>query len=563
MKLSLLIVSFSLFAFFLRAQETPKDGYHPPLGIPLVLSSNFGELRPNHFHMGIDFKTNNRTGYNIYSIDDGYVSRIKVSPYGYGKVVYIDHPNGITSVYAHCSEFKGKVDSIVQATQKAEQNFAVEIFPKKNEIPLKKGERFALSGNTGSSTAPHLHFEIRDTKTEAALNPLVFGFDIADSRPPIIRGVKAYAITKEGYRYPNKEKQQITRKVKTGLYSISSDMFVLSSDFCTKSGGIGFAFDVIDQLDGAGNHCGLYGSYLIVDGDTIFGQKIDRVPFESTRYVNTHKDYQAYASFRKKYHKSFKTNENDLPIYITDNNGVIPVKPGDTKNIRFIAYDAKGNQSEIAFQLVVQQGEMNPRDSIPVDLSYLQPSQSLKLSNEHREIEFGVGTVYEPMPIDGDHFDTRIGKANIPVHKAYRIKIKADKDPTGKEYIEIKTAKNRTKTIKANNENGWFYGDSKYFGSYQLKYDNNPPNITALNLYKNTTIVSKDKIIWRVNERETNLADYDLFIDGEWHVLEYETKGQLLIFNVPSDLKGTKEILVRVRDDHNNINEWQKEITFK
>lgn len=563
MKKLLLIFSLSLLTNISISQTIPEGGYHAPLGIPLVLSSNFGELRPNHFHMGIDFKTNNKTGYNLYSIADGYVSRIKVSPYGYGKVVYIDHPNGITSVYAHCSEFKGKVDSIVRATQEAEQNFAVEIFPKKGEIPLKKGERFALSGNTGSSTAPHVHFEIRDTKTEAALNPLVFGFDIADSKAPLIRGVKAYAITKEGYRYPDIEKQQTTQRVKTGLYAISSDMFVLSSDFCTKSGGIGFAFDVIDQLDGAPNHCGLYGSYLIVDGDTIFGQKINRVPFESTRYVNSHKDYEAYAYLRKKYHKSFKTDENDLPIYLTEGNGVIHVKPGDKKQVRFVAFDAKGNQSEIQFQLVVQQGSINTKDSIATDLTFLQPSQSMMVSNDNREIEFGLATVYEPMKINEEEIDTHIGEANTPVHNAYRIKIKAKKEPTGKEYIEIRTAKNRIKTIKAAYENGWFYGDSKYFGTYQLKEDRNAPTLTALNITKSTTIISKDKMMWRVSEKETNLADYDIFIDGKWYVLEYETKGSLLIFDVPESFEGTKEILVRVSDDHGNTNEWQKEVTFR
>ena len=161
---------------FTQAQTPGVKDYHPPLGIPLVLTSNFGELRTNHFHMGLDFKTNSKTGYRLYSIDEGYVSRIKVSPYGYGKVIYIDHPNGITSVYAHCSEFKGTIDSLVRQKQIQEQNFEVEIFPGKNVIRVEKGEVIALSGNTGSSTAPHLHFELRDTETEHALNPLHFGF---------------------------------------------------------------------------------------------------------------------------------------------------------------------------------------------------------------------------------------------------------------------------------------------------------------------------------------------------------------------------------------------------
>src|SRR5690606_39237333 len=166
----LFFVLITSFFNQLFAQNNAKFDYHPPLKIPLILSANFGELRPNHFHMGLDFKTNGKEGYNLYAIEEGFISRIKVSTFGYGKVIYIDHPNGVTSVYAHCSEFKGEIDSIVRITQKKEQNFEVEIFPKKNEIRVTKGQVIGISGNSGGSTAPHLHFELRDTKTEHALN---------------------------------------------------------------------------------------------------------------------------------------------------------------------------------------------------------------------------------------------------------------------------------------------------------------------------------------------------------------------------------------------------------
>ncbi|MFK7786180.1 MAG: M23 family metallopeptidase, partial [Crocinitomicaceae bacterium] len=523
--ISCFFVAFLMFTSHTQTDhKIPEGGYHPPLKIPLILSSNFGELRPNHFHMGVDFKTNGRIGYNLYSIADGFVSRIKVSPYGYGKVVYVDHPNGITSVYAHCSEFKGKVDSIVRATQENEQDFAVEIFPRKGEISLTKGEIFAISGNSGSSTAPHVHFEIRDTKTEAALNPLVFGFDVADTKAPEIRGVKVYSLTKDGYRFPNKATVRTATKGKTGYY-ISGSKITIPANYCTESGGIGIAVDVIDRLNGAPNQCGLYGSILIVNGDTIFGQRTNRVPFESTRYVNCHKDYEEYSKNRKKYHKCFKTTQNSLPIYEYDGgeNGVIKCKPGDILKVNYVGYDPKGNRSTLNFDIVVSAGAINPNDELGLDLTYLQPGQSLQLENDVREVQFGIETVYEPMKLDEAALNTTIGKAAKPVHKAYKIKVKSDEEPDGKHYIQIITAKGRKRTMVAEHEDGWYHVESKYFGQYLLKRDVTAPTISTKNFKSSTTYTSLKKMTWRIGDAHTGIADYDLFIDGKWYLIEYES----------------------------------------
>ncbi|MFT5858410.1 MAG: murein DD-endopeptidase MepM/ murein hydrolase activator NlpD [Flavobacteriaceae bacterium] len=555
-----------IFVFVLTTtgwnQKIPKGGYHSPLKIPLILSSNFGELRPNHFHMGIDFKTNNKIGYSLYAIEEGFVSRIKVSPYGYGKVVYIDHPNGVTSVYAHCSEFKGQVDSIVRRVQLKEQNYAVEVFPKPNEIKLKRGEIFALSGNTGSSTAPHVHFEIRDTKTEAALNPLVFGFDIADSKKPELRGLKIYALTKDGYTFPGKSVERTVKKGTYGYY-IGADKVTVPSNFCSATGGIGIAIDAIDRLDGAGNQCGLYGSILIVSGDTLFGQKTDRVPFESTRYVNSHKDFVEYSVNRKKYHKCFKTTENDLPIYQYEENGIIRCNPGDNMKIKYIAFDPKGNESILEFVLAVSAGEKNPKDGLGIDLTYLQPAYPLLLENDNRSIELGVATTYEPLKMDDTKMDHSIGKASIPVHKAYRVKIKSEAENDGKHYIEFVTAKGRTKTMVANYQDGWYSAETKYFGTYELKRDVTPPTISTLNFNSSTTFTSAKKMTWKIGDAHIGIGDYDIYIDGKWYLLEYEYKGSYVTFNRPAEVVGKKKVLLRVQDKLGNVKEWERVITFK
>ncbi len=554
--------AFPLFILFLSLHSFGQPDYHSPLGIPLILSSNFGELRPNHFHMGLDFKTNMKIGYRIYSIEEGYVSRVKVSPYGYGKVVYVDHPNGITSVYAHCSEFKGAIDSLVSATQKAEENFAIDVYPAKNQIKVKKGEVIAISGNTGGSTAPHLHFELRDTETEHALNPLLYGFDIADSKAPEIRGLKVYGLNKDGYRYDGKEIFKTVVKGSNGYY-IGADQIIVPASYCSEKGGIGFAFDVIDRFDGAINKCGLFGSTLIVNGDTLFGQETSRVPFESSRYVNSHKDYEAYQMLKKKFHKCFKTTENDLLIYDKGTKlGILKAKPGDVFAVKYIAYDVKGNSSNISFEVVIQQGEINKETLDPGD-GILHPQTTFHYETAELEIECGLATVYEPEQIDMANIDHSFIDPDAPVNRTYNIKLKKPANFAGKHYLEMQTAKGRKKAITVTEHGDWLVAQCKYFGEYQLVEDITAPSVFPVNFRQSTTIISTNTLTWRITERDSGIADYDLYIDGEWYVLEYETKGSLLIFNRPENLAGTKELVLRATDNCGNTSEWKKDVTFR
>lgn len=549
----------SLSVGFITAQKNIENGYQSPLGIPLVLASNFGELRPNHFHMGIDLKTEGRTGFNIYSIDNGYVSRVKVSAYGYGKVVYIDHPNGKTSVYAHCLEFKGDIDSLVKATQVNEQNYEVDIYPSKDALPVKKGQVIAISGNTGGSTAPHVHFEIRDTKTEHAMNPLLYGFDLADHKAPEIRNVKIYGITKDGYRYPDRSKLVTVSKGTEG-YFISGNTLTIPASYLTKSGGIGLAFDVIDRLDGASNQCGLYGSVITINGDTIFGQQSKRIPFESTRYVNCHKDYHEYQTNKRKFHKCFKTTENDLPIYITEGNGVFHAEPGKTYKVDYVAYDVKGNRSTLSFDLVVSDGAISPDETLVPDLSYLIPGSSLKVEGKGASVQFGYASTYEPMKIDKDALDHKVGDAATPVHNAYRLFI--DKSRIGKNnYVEFITAKGRRKTFVLQETEGIHYCEPNCFGTYSLKEDVTPPTIQSVNFSTNSTAYSRKLMQWKIADSETGINDYDLFIDGEWKLLEYDYKTGLVTFDTEG-MEGEKDIKVIVKDEVGNTKEWVSHLKF-
>lgn len=549
--LVLFLASNSVFS-----QDLMDKNYTPPIGIPMVLAANFGELRPNHFHMGVDFKTNGRIGYNLYSIADGYVSRIKVSPYGYGKVIYIDHPNGKTSVYAHCSEFKGAIDSIVRISQYADENYEVEIFPKPHEISVKKGDIIALSGNTGSSTAPHLHFEIRETLSEDALNPLVYGFDLDDHQKPDIRNMKIVAISKDGYQIPGKS---IVVPVygSNGKYTIRNNTIDIPADFCSPKGGIGLAFDIIDKLDGAPNQCGLYGTDLIVDGDTIFGQQTDRISFEHTRYVNSHRDMNSPG----KYHKSYRTLHNPLAIYKRDGLGVIVLKPGETKSIALNVYDPKGNESQLNFAINVQQGSLNA-DFAPSPSNYLYPQDSLQKKYDNWSIQAEAFSIYEP--VKQSHSSTaHFCDASIDLQKPVVIRMKLENPtlPVKNYYIAVFDGR-KYRALTTVYEDGWLCAESKYAGTYSVKTDVQAPSVRGVS-YNSSYIVTGNTIKLTIKEDETSLADYDLFIDGKWHLMEYESKGDFLIYERPEGLMGEHAIKIIASDVCGNEVIYERTLNFK
>lgn len=563
-KFSILLSFLLVISTFSFGQNPQNQNYHPPLDIPLVLAANFGELRPNHFHMGVDFKTNGIEGLKLYAIEEGFVSRIKISPYGYGKAVYIDHPNGITSVYAHCSSLVGRLDSLTKFTQKKEENFEVDIYFASTDLPVKRGEVIALSGNTGGSTAPHLHFELRETKTEIGLNPLVYGFQIADTKAPEIKGIKVYAITDDGYQIPNKSFVKTVTKGKFGYY-LGGDLLQVPADYCFKNGGIGFAFEVVDYFDGAPNVCGLYASSLKVGKDTLFQQRINQISFENSRYVNNHKDFKEYVVAKRKFHKSYRTKHNPLEIYPTKNLGILKISPKDSFPISFKAIDTKNNSAELKFTLKVSDGPINTSENIFPRWKYFHPDSTYTIKSE--EVEFFVAhhTFYEPtlknLSIKGI---ISLGDPSQPIQYPLTVKlpIKNASPNLSSYYISVTTSGGKIRPLQTTIEGSWLSAKSSYLGTFQIKRDTIAPSLSPLNFTGVEAIITKKRLTWKVNESQTELVDYDLFIDGKWHILEYESKGDYLFFDRPPALIGKHKLEIRVIDSCGNKRFWVKEIVF-
>lgn len=551
------VLFFFILSFNLFGQQKPYDQYdiHSPLDIPLVLAANFGELRSNHFHTGIDFKTNHRTGYNIYSIDDGYVSRIKVSPWGYGQAVYIDHYNGLTSVYAHCESFTGEINDLVKQQQKKNKHFEFDYYPAKDSLKIKKGQIIAKSGNTGGSTAPHLHFEIRETESEDALNPLLFDFSIKDTRNPKIRGLKLYSLTKEGYRIPGAEKR-FNVYPSGNNYRISGDKITISSKYSSQEGGIGFAFDAIDQLNAANNICGIHRSYLIVNEDTVFSQDMTRISFFTNRQINTHKDYEEYHDRRKHFHKSYRTPHNKLPIYRQQKDrGIISVLPGNSYKVKYTCYDVEGNKTALEFTLAVTEGEQPENIAIHPGEKKLYPDAPFMSIESSHYLYFPQGLLYEPTPLilTSSNGVVQFGKNEIPLDSYFEIMLPANKLQLNSEkyYVEHTDNRGRTTPLTGTHNDGWIAVKSREFGTFEVKVDTIAPSIQNRNFVNNANVRNK-KLIWAISDDESSIDQYDLFINGEWHLLSWEPKRNSFYFEPNKTLQGKKEVKLMATDQCGN-----------
>ena len=561
----ILLLSIITFNIIVCAQPNNNLNYRSPLEIPLIFAANFGELRTNHFHMGVDYKTKHVEGMKIFSVQDGYVSRIKVSSYGYGKAIYINHPEGVTSVYAHCSLFKGKIDSIVKFYQHLQESFEIDIELTADEIKVKKGQVIALSGNTGGSTAPHLHFELRDTKTETALNPLKFGYKIKDSKSPKLSHLKIYSLSKEGYIASDKSfKYKLS--LTNSIYFPEQKTIYIPINFLPENGGLGFSFDAYDPYDLSYNKLGIYESKLIINDELMFETKIDSISFDHTRYINTYTDFHEFSNNRRNYHKSFKNLNNPLTIYNDKKNGIIKVKPGDMLNIDYQIFDTEKNKSDVSFKIIItESNEKNYAVTNFTDDDFIDINKPSYFFNKDSSIKIKAkeNTFYEPISFKikekNSSSDFTFGEKNIPIQKQIDIHIdinKLNSSILNKYYLTV-----NDRYLETMISDSTLSVKSKYLGDFRLKTDTIPPKIRQKN-FSNNNVSTYNKIRWEIVDTNSGILDYDIYIDDKWQILEYEYKNNTVTFNIPNSLKGQKEVKIVVTDNCSNIQVWKKKLIF-
>jgi hypothetical protein len=550
MKLFLFFLLFSCSVF--SQVNYPKDYFRSPLDIPMQLSGNFGELRPNHFHAGFDFKTLQREGLRVYAVADGYVSRIKISTFGNGKTIYITHSNGYTSVYGHLQKATDSIQEFIQKTHYSEQSFEIEMYLKPGQLIVKKGQIIGLSGNTGASEGPHLHFEFRDNITEFILNPLLFGFDkfIKDSKKPIIFNIYAYPLDNESI--VNQSKRPLLLNLvlqKDGTYL---------ADKVVANGKIGFGINTFDYDDVSFNKNGVYKVQSFYNGKPNFGYQFDTYSFDEMRYVNALIDYPMYKKTQQRVQKLFMKSPYNLSIINTDaTNGVIKAVPNLSTQYRIEVSDFFGNLTMVSIPIV---NEVLPViiTNEPVSKYFIKAKNESSFSKENMSVYFPANTFYEDFNLNFDVRNDTLLLHNdvVPVHSNFTIEIEDRKfSEAQREKLFIgsigssKIGYNRTYR-----KDNIFTTNVKTLGKYALVLDVIPPKISIAKPIEGKWLSDKKSIQFTISDDLSGIKSYNGYLNGKWILFEYDNKTKKITHNFSDGIvvEGANELKIIVMDNLGN-----------
>ena len=554
------ILYFFIFFFFSNNLSFSQD-YINPLDFRLLLSGTFGELRGNHFHAGIDFKTKGVEGQKIYAIADGYISRIKVSSYGYGKALYINHLNGQTSVYAHLKEFSEKIDTIVKKEHYKREKFEINVFPKANSINVKQGEVIALSGNSGSSQGAHLHFEIRDTKTEHPLDPLDFGFKVIDNISPILKELKVFDL--------NNHKLSKTYKIK----KIKKNYYVGDTIYSNEKTGLGIY--TYDQSNDAYNKNGVNAIKLFLDSNLIYHFELDKLDFSKNKYINAHIDYEEKVLSKRKFHKCYRLPHNPLKNYKTIlNSGYINLEYNKIYHIKFEVFDSYKNKSELSFYL--KKAKIDYKDTSEVTNEIVRKFSwynENNFSNNNFKISINKNYLYESIDfkyLEKDSIEGIYGKIHqchyeiVPLHKSAKISIRASVPRNLREKVYIAKIKGEKFRYFGNKwENNFLTAKISEFGDFAIAADTILPKITGVNIYPGKEIKKQQTIKCLIEDKESGIKKYNASINNKWILMEYDHKRKLLEYDFNEIVqKGENIFNLEVEDMLGNIKNYSAKFYY-
>lgn len=556
------------FSLLLRGFSQDEEWMIPPIKHGLGLAGTFGELRTNHFHTGVDIKSSNgRIGDPIFAVADGYVSRVKVSAGGYGNTLYLDHPNGFTTVYAHLNAFRLDISDYVDSIQYADQVFEIDTSLAPVKFIVKQGEQIGVMGTTGRSYGPHLHFEVRNTESEEALNPLEHGIVVKDAIAPQVNYMTI--------QYLNDElKQQGFEKVE--LVKNSNIYVPKAGQLSIPAWRIGVSAFVRDLMTGVSNRNGIYQGKLEVDGKLEFLFRMDTISFEEFRKLNGHIDYDHYQRTNVRAHQLYRKPGMSMGIYKLSGTGVIPLYSSKPRNVKIALQDFEGNTSEIQFS-VIRDTSMT---AYPVvSYNYFLPYGEPHIINQSDiKIKFSETNFYENTYLNLERTVEKelnyaspvfhIGETNEATFGYYDLYIQHDiQDSTLLEKASIVACdKNTYTSFGGKSINDMIGTKVRDFGTYVVMLDTIAPTIEVVSapydLKKGSSIILKIDDNMEVRGFAKDLR-YEAYVDGEWILFEYDLKNKRIIHRVSEKWKsGRHTVSLKVYDDRNNATVWSKEVQF-
>lgn len=535
-KLFLLFFGFCFFVG-LSQNEYPQNIFRNPMDLPMILSGNFGELRHGHFHSGLDIKTPSE-GQKIYSIFNGFVSRIKIATNGYGKAIYITHPNGFTSVYAHLQKFSPKIEEYVKKNQYKKESFEIELFPENTELPVELGEVIALSGNTGGSSGPHLHFEIRDSKTQKTINPELFGYKIQDKIPPQINNLFVYPLSENTFIRGENKRQKINFN-KQGKNQFLSDKI-------QAIGKVGIGIQVLDKKDLAKNTYGVYKVSVFEENKEIFSYVFDELNFSENHFINRFTDYPAYVEFFSRVHLLYKKPNNKLSIYKNlQTDGVFELQEGEQRSVWVVVEDFNGNKTEL--QVLLEGKKIENKNSSVVEkkgIPFVFSRENL-YETPNFLVTFPANVFYEDdyIFVSEEGGNLKIEPLTLALSKSFEVKAK-NNSFSQEEVKKVFLSRIHPKTKKNIYHKTWykenfFIAKTQSLGEFTLVKDSVAPSISPMNFTQKIN-PKKNQIQIKIQDDLAGIGSYRAEIDGKWVLAEYEPKKNLLFIEASEFLKNTE-----------------------
>jgi hypothetical protein len=546
----------------IQSRDYPQGYFRYPLDLPPAVAGGFAELRPNHFHAGLDFRTNQRTGYPVHAAADGYVSRVRVQFGGGGNIVYINHPNGYTTVYMHNQTFGPEIAKAVHDYQFAHQLFEVDFNLDPNQISLHQGDVIAISGQSGAVAGPHSHFEIRETKTEQTINPQLFGITIPDHIPPTITAAGIYELGDKPFS-EHTAHHFLAVSGAAGTYHLTQPQVI------EVSGNTGFGISTIDRNNASANPNGAYSIELAVDGKTVYTFAAERFGFDQTHAINGYIDYPSFLREHRFMQKCFVPPGSRISLYPQSiNRGVVSFNDDQVHDVQYVVKDVAGNTSTLSYKVRSRPYPQAAATKAPSNMFYYD---KVNVFNTPRlKVTIDPGNLYDNLEFTYDSLAKLPGRYSIvhrihnkmtPIHDRYDIWIKPDVplgDLAGKAVITGSGGLADSCIY----ENGWVKGKARSFGEFYVTVDTTPPYVTPLNIHNGAVLTKARGIFFRIGDNLTGVKSYNGKIDGKWVLMTWDYKTKVLSYTFDERIEPGKHTLeLVVGDAKNNFRQYIAQFT--